>query len=62
MWQGTNWDFGYGSLGYESLVSYIMKVDEKQSTLLKWFGVGIASLLIGIYLFSLTARNTFTFD
>ena len=39
-----------------------MKVDEKQSTLLKWFGVGIASLLIGIYLFSLTARNTFTFD
>ena len=39
-----------------------MKVDEKQSALLKWFGVGIASLLVGIYLFSLTAHNTFTFD
>ena len=39
-----------------------MKVDEKQSALLKWFGVGIASLFIGIYLFSLTAHNTFTFD
>jgi hypothetical protein len=39
-----------------------MKVDEKRSALLKWFGVSIASLLIGIYLFSLTAHNTFTFD
>ncbi len=39
-----------------------MKVNEKQSALLKWLGVGLAFLLIGIYLFSLTAHNTYTFD
>ena len=52
----------YASLGNEPLVSYIMRVSEKRLALLKWLGVGSASLLIGIYLFSLTAHNTFTFD
>jgi hypothetical protein len=39
-----------------------MRVSERRLALLKWLGLGLASLLIGVYLFSLTAHNTFTFD
>ena len=43
-------------------MSYIGDVSLKQSKIIPGLAVGLSTLLIGWYLFSLTAHNTFTFD